>query len=400
MKRHAEVVVVGAGVVGLSVAYHLAVRGRRVLLLDACAPGCGASGGNLGQISVMDREPAIQLAWTNETLSLYRRLEEEEGLDFEANYSGGLLLFCSAEQKEQGLALMERQRGRGVPIEPVEGSALKGIEPHLDADRLLGALYSSREGSIMPLKVVSGLTEASRRHGVGICAPCRVTGFRVGSGRVKSVVTKKEEIETDCVVLAAGAWSREVAAFLGMELPVYYHKGTALVTRPVPPLVRTVVVSGGFLTNRPLTNRIVGLGVAQHPNGSLIIGQATEPGRDYKRDLSVEGVYETIRNFLRYFPDLGSLEIIRSWAANTTFTPDGLPVFGFSPEFDNLFVASGLKGAFSTAPAAGNMAAAMICRGGGSMPSPAEWSDILQEWKLDPCDLDSIRPNRRLVPHG
>ena len=360
MNAGADVAVVGAGVVGLSIAYYLARAGADVILIEKGALAAGASGDNLGQLSVLDREEPAELRWTRESLALYREIAEEEGVETELLQSGGLLLFRSEEQKRLGLELMERQSARGIPVSYLDVDDIRTIEPYFSGGDAVGGLHCPWEGSIMPLKILSGLTEAIKRRGARVHYRTEVTDFETRGDSVTKLHTTGGTIEVRSVVLATGSWTAELCDKLGVEVPVHYHRGTALVTVPVPRYIRTVIVSGGFLLNRPITGRVVGLGVAQHLNGSIIIGQASETSLDYDRSLTVEGVYETIRNFLVYFPSLRDLEFIRVWAGNTTYTEDGFPVYGYSSTFSNLFFAAGLKGAFSTALGAGRMAAGLI----------------------------------------
>ncbi len=395
-----DVLVVGSGVVGLSTAYYLAKAGLSVTLAEADSSASGASGGNLGQISVIDRDQPFQLAWTLESLDLYRDFQENQGLDCELNQSGGLLLLSNEDQRSAGHSLMTHQRARGVPVSFVDNEEIRRMEPSFRNDAVLGALSCPLEGTLNPLKVVRSLRFACASSGVRLLDGWKITGFQFQGDRVLAAKTDRGDLAADLTVLATGSWTRELSASLGLDVPVYYHKGTALVTNPVPRTIRSVIVSGGFLTNRPISNRIVGLGVAQHERGSIVIGQATERGNNYDRTLSVEGVHETVKNFLRYFPSLAHLEIIRSWAANTTYTPDGRPAYGFSEQYSNLFFAAGLKGAFSTAPSAGKMAADLIRAGQGAAPTGSAVAQILKTRGLEAAEFDSMRPERRIATNG
>ncbi len=384
-------IVVGAGVVGLSAAYYLAALGEMVTVLDRGFPGTGASGDNLGQLSLMDRDERMQFSWCMESIALYRELEEEEGIDTERNECGGLLLLGTEEQREIALSLVHSHQKRGLQVGFLDTKGIKDIEPHFDAPSLLGALYCPREGSIMPLKTLNGLTEAARRRGVSFRFRTEVTALALAGDRVLGVHTRGGMLEADRVLVAAGAWTGILAGSAGMEIPLSYHKGAALVTAPVPPCINSVVVSGGFLLKRKIERRVTGLGIAQHRNGSLLIGQATERGNNFDRSLSPEGIREIIINFLSHFPGLKELEVLRAWAGNTPYTNDGAPIFGYSERFSNLFFAAGLKGAFSTALGAGKMAAQMIT---------GDTDAALQSRGIDSRDLEAMEPERSVCDHG
>jgi glycine/D-amino acid oxidase-like deaminating enzyme len=391
MRKGTGTLVIGAGIAGLSIAYYLARAGEKVRVLDRGYLGTGASGDNLGQLSLLDRHEAVQFAWSLESMALYQALEEEEGVQTELCRCGGLLLLGSEEQKKIALTLMDTHLGRGVPVRYLDRDEIREVEPHFANPSILGALHCGWEGTIMPLKVVSGLIEAAERRGVRFSFRNEVKAFVRTGSRVKGVQTQEGLFEADRIILATGSWTRALCEPLGLDVPVYYHKGSALVTSPVPRYIRSVIVSGGFLLNRKIRGRVTGLGVAQHQNGSILIGQSTEPGNSYDRSLSVEGVEEMVRNFLAYFPDLHFLEIIRAWAGNTTYTTDGQPVYGFSERFSNLFIAAGLKGAFSTAPGAGKMAAELLA---------GNKEDVLKSWKIKLADFERMGPERSKEDNG
>ena len=274
----------------------------------------------------------------------------------------GLLLVKNEAEKKKALELIGLQRSRGVDLVFLKKGEIAEKEPFFKNNAVLGAVYCREEGILEPLKVTLSMAGRARDRGVRILTRTGVTGFILDRGRVEGVRTAACDIRADTVVIATGAWTRELGHMIGLDIPVFYHRGTALVTAPQPKCINNVVVSGGFLVNGPIRKRAIGLAVAQHRNGSIIIGQATEESSDYSRAVTPEGLEETAENFLRYFPSLEKMDIIRAWAGNTPYTGDNRSVFGFSGRYPNVFIAAGLKGAFSTAPAAGRMAALMIGR--------------------------------------
>ncbi len=359
----ADAVVIGAGVVGVSIAYFLAEAGIDTVLLEKGELGSGASGVNLGQISVIDRDTPIQLRWVRESMDVYKSLAKNEKVDFELDQCGGLLLLKNKAEEKRALQLVKLQKSRGTDLYYIRGKEIIRKEPLLDTKNILGAVYAPDEGTLEPLKVTLGLAELARRRGAKIFINSGVEDFVFNSGKVEALRTSRGTIKARTFVLAAGSWTRELGKKLGLRIPVYYHRGTAMVTSPRPRCINNVVVSGGFLVNKPVQKRAVGLAVAQHMNGSILLAQATEESGDYSRNVSAEGIRGIAANFLTYFPGLSGMDIIRAWAGNTPYTKDGNAVFGFSRKIPNLFIAAGLKGAFSTAPAAGRMVSEIIHRG-------------------------------------
>ncbi|MPN19621.1 hypothetical protein SDC9_166993 [bioreactor metagenome] len=152
------------------------------------------------------------------------------------------------------------------------------------------------------------------------------------------------------------------AAFLGrmaeVPIPLCFHKGTAFVSEPVPPVIRGPVCGGGFLMKGEglaPPRRQIGFATVQTSHGSILIAQSTEQCPSDDKSVNMPSLALVARRFLQHYPQLRELQILRAWAAVTTYTRDDLPVFGFSRDASNLFTVAGFKGAFTLAPAVGQL---------------------------------------------
>lgn len=356
-------VIIGAGIIGLSLAYFLVDKGKDVVILEKNKLLSGASGANLGQISLMDREPKVHLEWAIENNEILKHLMKKPYFNFEYNQSGGILVLTNEKEKTEAKKLIERQKSRGLDIDLIEGEDILEIEPNLNYQATKGVLYTPREGRLNPLKLTFQLAEKIANKGGNILTETEVTDFKKQKGVIKGVVTRKGIINAETVILATGAWTRELGKKLGLQLPIDYHRGSVVVTSPVSRYIENVVVSAGFLVPGAFKEQVIGMALAQHENGSIIIGQASEKRESYSREVSFSGIKGVANKVTNYFDILNDVNIIRSWSGNTPFTEDNLPIFGFSEKFENLFIAAGLKGAFSTALSAGKLAAKMIKAG-------------------------------------
>lgn len=346
-----RVVIIGGGIMGAAAAYWLARAGHPVTVLEKGELACGASGANLGQLSLIDREEPWHMQAALESLDLFARMNPRVNLEYEP--SGGVVMLNNEEEHAAARAAAARLAERGVETEFLYGAEMHRAEPALCLERVHSLLYCPGEGKINPLNATLAFFSLAEEQGAVLRLNTAVTGFETRAGRVRRVKTTQGEFEADVVVNAAGAWAGHVAGLLGLSLPIDYHRAAAFVSQPVPKRINGPVVSGAMFLKRASMHmkRHIGTGCIQTLHGSIIIAQATEDAPVDSRAVTLPGLCLVAKQFLEYFPGLGDLEIVRAWACVTPFTPDGLPVFGFSREMTNFFTVAGFKGAFSTAPA-------------------------------------------------
>jgi sarcosine oxidase subunit beta len=364
LPKKVDTVVIGGGVLGCAAAYYLAKEGLEVLLLEQREIASGASGANLGQTSVLDREADAHLALTLKSLELYPGLSDELGVDLEYEVTGGSYVLTTEAQLETAKGLLARQARRGVAGSILGPREAPAVEPFISPDGLVGLAYCPLEGRLNPLRVTLGFAAGARKNGATIAEHTPVRGFKLDGQRAIAVLTDLGAVRARTFVNAGGAWTGSIGRLAGLDVPVRFHRGTAMVTEPVPPTIRGPVVGAGFLT--PATareTRRVGLALNQAARGSVILGQYTEECQDHRAALDNAGLKQVAERVLRHFPGLAKLNIVRAWAAVTPYSDDGLPFFGFRHEVDNLLFCGSFKGAFTTAPAVGRMVADLLVRG-------------------------------------
>lgn len=348
-----RIIIIGGGIMGAVASHYLAQAGHDVAVLEKGELASGASGGNLGQISLTDREEPWHARIVLDSLAEYERMQRTIPLEYQK--TGGIVVLQDDEQLEAAVEMAGRLKESGVEVRLVYGEDIHEIEPNLDLTFVRAIAYCPEEGKINPLLTTLAFFGAAEKAGVKIHAGTTVTGFRTEGGRIAAVLTDKGEFEADIVVNAAGSWAGMIGGMLGLRMPIEYHRGSAFVSQPVAPVIKGPVVGGGFLLKSRLvqTKCRIGLAAIQTANGSVMLAQATEESPIEDTSVTSRGLCATAKNILRFFPCLTDLEIVRAWAAVTPFTPDGLPLFGFSRTIGNFFTAAGFKGAFSLAPAVG-----------------------------------------------
>ncbi len=359
--------IIGSGILGLSAAYNMAKCGLRCTVVDKAEFSTGASGVNLGQISLVDREAGISLGMALGSLDLYKSLAAEWGTSFEYHETGGTYLIYDEENMESARELTEIQRKNGLDISILMQDRVNEVEPYLNSQAVLGAIHCKREGTLNPLKTCVNYRDAARSLGVEFIDHCQIDGFGFKDGSIQSVSMGGEDITVDQVILATGAWTKEAAGKLNLDYPIHYARGTAMVSLPVPRTINGPVVPGIFLKMKEDIQSWTYLGLAQHENGSIVIGQATSLVENYDCSLEYGGLKKMAQLLGEHFPILRDLSITRMWAGVTPHTQDGNPLFGQSGKVRNLFLLAGFKGAFTTAPKVGEYVAEFFSKGSTSI---------------------------------
>lgn len=354
MPAQRQVVVIGAGIVGLLTAYHLVRRGVRDVLVVDRAPSLllGASGRNGG---------GIRAQWTTaENIELARRsIEQFQSLASETGHhtwfrqGGYLFLARSEDQLRQLREAVRFQNAHGVRTRLVAPEECREIVPWLDAEGVVGGTYNPDDGTLFPWPVVHGVAEWLRARGVPIQLGTGVTGFLRDNGRLAAVRTEHGTLEAEHVVLAAGAWSREVAAWAGVDLPTYPERHEILVTESLKPFLDPMVVD--------LSN---GLYVSQAMRGELVGGMGYPHHVGPEWDSTFDFLTTFAAALVRLMPRLSGVNVLRQWAGTYDMSPDHKPILGGVPGLDRFYVACGLAGhGFMIAPMVGQLLAELITEG-------------------------------------
>ncbi|MDX7950814.1 FAD-dependent oxidoreductase [Lichenihabitans sp. Uapishka_5] len=360
----ADVVVIGAGIAGLSTALFLARAGADVLVLDRAEPNSLASGGNAGslhgQLLSFDHGaraeagggPAARtLPLQNDSIALWGALERELGADFEIKRTGGLMV----AETERDLAFLDAktrvERAQGVRCDVITAADLRRLEPALAGD-FIGAAYCPDEGKINPLVATQGILTAALRAGVRIERRAAVTGItQLPDGF--EIATSRGSVLGRRIVNAAGAFASTVGRLLGLDVPVHGAPLQMVVTEPAAPALTCLVAHA----DRHLTLKQAG-------NGSFLIGGGWTAGLDpvhrHPRPLmaSLEGNLWVAQ---RVLPGLGKLHVVRSWAA-MNINIDGAPILGEDPRQPGLFHAVTSNG-YTLGPLVGRITADLVTRG-------------------------------------
>jgi glycine oxidase len=330
-----KTVVIGAGVVGLSIAWRLAQAGCPVTVYDRAQAGHGASWAAAGMLAAaVETEPGEEklLALTLESQKRWPRLAREievaSGISIGYRDEGTIVVALTRDDAEQLRFSYEFQRSLGLDIDWLSGVEARRREPHLRPG-ISGAVLSPKDHQVDNRLLGSALAQAARRAGVVLHEHCPVREVELSGGRARGVVTDQGSDPADIVVLAAGAWSREIAGIPASYLPpVRPIKGQmlALSMDPAAPLVRHVIwLPRGYLVPRL--------------DGRLIVG-ATVEERGFDNRLTAGGLLALIEGAWRAVPAIEELPVAETWVGFRPGSRDDAPMLGPSG-IDQLVVATG-----------------------------------------------------------
>lgn len=359
--REAEVVVIGAGVTGCSVAYQLALRGKQVLVLEQrgiCSGASGRNGGLTGAGSALHAAAGRAVsALTRENLRMLQEdLARELDDDFSLCLSGSLDIATTEEQYAHLVESVRLQQEQGLDVELLDPQAVRELVPVV-SEGILGARLSRDAGHLWPFQLVHALANGARHYGARFVTYTPVTRILQRGGAVEGVETPAGAIATGTVVVAANAWTPQLLPDLppGALVPA---RGQILVTQPVAP-----VLPHPFGTN---FDKEYG---RQTPTGQILCGGYRRLDENEGLGLYEERVTPPVlggiaRCLTTLFPGLGPLRVVRAWAGIMGFTADGLPLIGPYGEAKGLYVAAGFNGTgFSWAAATGKALAQLIVQG-------------------------------------
>lgn len=359
--RHFEAVVIGGGLVGSSIAYHLARARVPTLLIEQGDLASGASGANFGNVQVEDSEYGLSLELTLRSFARFKELAAELEYDVGLRRSGQLLLIENPQQ----MALMQERAVRlqavGLKAEVLHQADLRHLEPHLNLNAALGALYHPDEATLDPFRLVRAFVLRGQERGLEVWTHTRVTGIDIEGGRVTGVSTQGGRVLARWVILAAGAWAQELGRLAGVDLPMGWIHGEAAITEPVDPLVDNALATAAFFeATAGADEQIVGFCLRQRPQGHVMLGEAATPTRGLSRRASASALPAITREVDRWLPGLRRAHVIRSWAIPVAFTADNRPLLGPFDEIDGLIAATALKSTIIWTPVVGELVTGLI----------------------------------------
>jgi 4-methylaminobutanoate oxidase (formaldehyde-forming) len=358
----AKIVVIGGGIVGCSVAYHLGAMGETdTILLERHKLTSGSTWHAAGLVGQL-RTSANITQMLGYSVALYDRLEAETGLATGWKRNGGLRLACNAERWTEVRRQATTAQSFGLEMHLLSPREAQDLWPLMQVDDVVGAAFLPTDGQANPSDIAQALARGARRSGVTIAEDVEVVGLEVEGGRIRAVLTSGGRIAADRVVLCAGQWTRALARRAGANVPLVSVQHQYLVTEKIPGIERTL----------PTLRDPDRLTYYKEEVGGLVMGGYEPNPKPWAEGGLPEGFhFALLETDTEHFEPLMRLALGRVPALETagikqfingpeSFTPDGNFILGETPEVRGLFVGAGFN-AFG------------IASGGGAGMALAEW---------------------------
>jgi len=377
----ADILIVGGGMVGCGLAYQLAKRGRRPLLVERRNIASGATGRCGGMVMKIDGRDSngdeIRKRWQYVSVN-DRMLDEFERAfgDIGLWRRGSLDIACSDREMDQLAAItkMQREDLGDEEIRLLDRRQLHELSPVL-SDECIGARYRPSDGCLDPFKLSHAMLREARRLGTAVMTWTTVEEILFDAQRVRGVRTDKGAIEAQTVIIAANGWAGQLCT-----LPIIPLRSLAVITQPAPPMP-ALTFEAEFHT------KII-YGCTQTKRGNLLVGGPPErPGtiaEQFNEGVTLRELKTSASILPELFPGLPDLNVIRSWSGAMGTTPDGLPCVGPIEPYEGLFVAAGYPNGMSYCPVTARLLAELIVEGAPSVPldtlDPGRFAGRTYDW--------------------
>lgn len=353
-----DVVIIGAGSVGLPTAAFMAEQGIKPLVIDQFAsPGQGSNKAAIGGIRATHSTPA-KIHLCLESLRVFSTWEETYGDPIEWAQGGYTFVAYRDEEVRALKALLLIQQAAGLNIDWLGRQAILDLVPALNPEGLLGGTYSPEDGSASPMLSARAFYRRAVEAGAQFRFNERVTGLIRRRGMVVGIRTDKGGYATETVINASGAWAKTVSAYAGLEVPVVPDSHEAGITEPVAPFLKPMVVD-----IRPAAGS-KNYYFYQHKPGGVVFCITPDPaivGTD-RRETSTY-LPMIARRMVGLMPKLANVKVRRTWRGLYPMTPDGSPIIGWAPELEGYIHAVGMCGqGYMLGPGVGKLLTRMLTK--------------------------------------
>ncbi|NPA92823.1 MAG: FAD-binding oxidoreductase [Chloroflexi bacterium] len=351
----AEIIIVGGGVMGASIAYHLAARGQKgvVLLEKESFFGLGATGRCAGGVRYQF-STEINIRLSLESLPMLERFPEEIGYPIDYRQIGYLFVLTNEQDVATFKEVVALQHRLGVNTEWWSGDDVRKRLPMMRWDDALAATFHAKDGLVDPNGVVMGYTQRARQLGAKTLTDVEVTGIRVEGGKVVGVDTNRGSIDAPIVVNAAGPWAGLIGKMAGVDIPIEPLRRQWLTTTPIPELPDDFPFVIDFAQS-----------LYFHPEGEGLLTGMSNPNEKPGFDQSVDPDWELVHMeaAIERFPLLERAGVVSRVAGLYEVTPDAHPIFGKTP-VEGFYVCAGFSGhGFMHGPIAGKLMSEIILDG-------------------------------------
>lgn len=358
MAKEYDAVVVGAGAIGSSVAYHLCLKGLKTAIVDIGDIASGSSSHCDAVGLICDKLPGIDTKMGQASIDYYEELEKQFTYDFEFERKGCLYVCETEPEMKAATEYMEKQRADGYPLRMVDGKELSEMEPHIAKD-LAGALYTPPSGciAVSPYKVCFAFVEEGKKLGLESYTYCDIQKINLDpkTNAVVSMDTNYGTIKTKRIINCAGAWAPNIGKLVGLNIPIEPRKGTNLVSEQTERLCNNKILEYGYMMSKfdsinfkrnvsPLVEeQNIAFNLEYTKANNLLVG-----GNRLFRGFDIRTEIETMKAIceraMRFYPELADIKCIRTYSGVRPFVIDHLPIVSDVDSIPGFYIAAGHEG--------------------------------------------------------
>lgn len=349
----ANIVIIGGGISGVAIAYNLAKKGMKDIVVFDDNYMTGGATGRCGAGVRQQWGTKGNCILAKMSVDFFERAQEELRYhrDIEFKQEGYLIIATNEEEDQRFTKNVDLQNSVGIPSRKLTKKEALEIVPHLNEDIFVSATFCPTDGHLNPFLMTDAYYHAAKKMGVSFFYYEKVTDIIVKDHKIEKVITDKREVETSMVVNAAGGFAKEVGDMAGVDIPVYSENHEILVTEPTEKIQGPMVIS--FAKN---------IYCQQVPHGSFIMGRS-DPSVAHNHEIKSTHKFldEMAKTAVEILPPLGDLRVIRQWGGSYNCSPDRQPILGDTDQLDGFYLACGFSGhGFMFAPMTGLLLSEVI----------------------------------------
>lgn len=375
MDRKYDAVVIGAGAIGTSVAYHLAQKGLKTAIIDVGDIASGSSSHCDAVGLICDKLPGIDTKMGKASIDYYEELANKFDYDFEFERKGCLYVCETDVEIKAATEYMEKQRADGYDMRILSPAQLSEMEPYIAKD-LAGAMYTAPSGciAVSPYKVCYAFVEEGKKLGLDIYPYCKINKIVLHpkTNKVEKIETDLGTFHTKRIINCAGAYAPEIGNLVGLTIPIEPRKGTNLVSEQTKKLCNNKILEYGYMMSKfdsinfkrnvsPLVeSQNIAFNLEYTKANNLLIG-----GNRLFRGFDIRTEVETLKAIseraIRFYPDLEDIKCIRTYSGVRPFVVDHLPIVSDVDSIPGFYIAAGHEGdGICVAPFTGKQMAQIV----------------------------------------